>query len=892
MTVGRRERPRGAATRRLTVAVVGVIAFVTGCMAREADTTAAALPTAGSAIAAARSATDYFYANNGGATSDASWRWAPFFMGVEELGRATGDPTYRDWLQRWGDRNHWDPTEPASPTSNPDGRAAIQVWERSSSQGVLADLGPSNAAMASDLGLAPSQYWWIDALFMGLPLWTTWTTRTGDPRYRAKGAEFYQFLKTQGATTWRDGCSNTGLFDPTENLWWRDCMYVSRRDAQGHKVFWSRGNGWVLAAMARTLAGMPPSDPQYAGYAEMLQKMAARIAALQPADGVWRTSLLSPAVYPVPETSGTALFAYAMAYGIRTGLLDRAVFGPVVQRAWDGLLTTALKPSGFLSNCQGVGEAPGTPSTTTSIAYCVGAFTLAATELAKLDGAAATTVAQDNFSRTVPTGWGSADIGGAWSGITTPANYSVAGGSGRISMRPGDTRAAYLAGVSLPSTNVRVSAAFPRPAIGSVYVSVIGRRVGAAEYAARAVVAPDGSVRLQLQRQGSTIVQATVPGVTLATDDRLTLQLETLGSAPTTLRARTWKVGTAEPEYLLTTTDATAGLQGSGSVGLVTYYSANGAPNPLVVSFDDFVASTGAGAPGNLPPVASFSSGSTGTTVAVDGSTSSDPDGSIASYDWSFGDGAVAAGRQATHAYGAAGTYPVTLAVTDDRGARSSTSRDVTVAAAPPTTLAADSFARTVTGGWGTAPAGGGWTVAGGAPADYRVDGGAGRITTPAGHTRTASLGAVSSVATDLTASVAFVRPAGGTVYVGLAARRVGAEEYAARVLVAPSGGVQLQIRRSSTTILSQPIGALTYTTGDALRIRVRATGASPTQLQARVWKVGTAEPASWQVSANDSAVAALQAPGGVGVSSYFSVGGSPSITTVAFDDLAAVVPG
>ena len=603
---------------------------------------------------------------------------------------------------------------------------------------------------------------------MGLPLWTSWTTRTGDPRYRAKGAEFYQFLKTQGATTWRNGCSNGGLFDPTENLWWRDCMYVAQRDAQGHKVFWSRGNGWVLAAMARTLARMPPSDPQYAEYAGMLQSMAARIAALQPGDGMWRTSLLSPAIYPVPETSGTALFAYAMAFGIRTGLLDEAVFGPVVQKAWDGLVTTALKPSGFLSNCQGVGEAPGTPSTMTSIAYCVGAFTLAATELAKLNGTAVATVAHDPFSRSVSAGWGSADVGGAWSGISAPTSYSVADGTGRISMRPGDTRAAYLGGVSSASTTVSVTAGFPRTSIGSVYVGVIGRRVGTAEYAARAVVAPDGSVRLQLQRQGTTLVQSALPGQTLRTGDRLHLKLETTGSAPTTLRAKAWKVGTPEPDDALTTTDATPALQGAGSVGLVTYYSANGAPNPLVVSFDDFGAATGGAAPANLPPVASFSSSSSGVSLSVDGSTSSDSDGSIASYDWSFGDGAVAGGRTAAHGYAAAGTYAVTLTVTDDRGARSSTSRSITVATAQPATLAADDFTRTAINGWGSAPAGGGWTLAGGPSSDYRVEGGAGRITTPAGQTRTVSLGAVSSVATDLTASIAFPRPSAGTVYVAL----------------------------------------------------------------------------------------------------------------------------
>ena len=384
----------------------------------------AALPARAQLIADARLATDYFYSHNGGATSDASWPWVPYFLGVDELVRATGDTTYRQRLQSWGDRNSWNPDAPPSPTSNPDSRAAIQVWERSDKVGVTPDLTRSNALMSADRSLAPSTYWWIDSLFMGLPLWPTWTARTGDPSYAAQGLKFYNFLKTQGATQYRTGCTNTGLFDPTENLWWRDCQYVPQRDAQGHKVMWLRGNGWVMAAMARTLQELPPGDPQRAEYTSMLQRMATRMASLQPADGMWQTSLLSPSLYPAPETSGTALATYAIAYGIRTGLLDSATFLPVVQKAWAGLKSVSLQASGFISNCQGVAEAPGNPSTTTSIAYCVGAFTMAATEIAKLDGV----LASDSFPRTTTNGWGLAQTGGAWtrpSGARPPTTPSA-----------------------------------------------------------------------------------------------------------------------------------------------------------------------------------------------------------------------------------------------------------------------------------------------------------------------------------------------------------------------------------------------------------------------------------------------------------------------------------
>jgi len=336
-------------------------------------------------LAEATSALDRFYATDGGATADAGWRWAAYYMGVEAVAARTGEQRYHQQIAAWGSRAGWTPSTATSPTSNPDTRAAMQVWAAAAAAGVPGvDLGPADRVMAADLSATPDTYWWIDSLFMGLPLWTTWSQRTGDPAYAAKGAAFYDQLLTGGTTRWRPGCTASGLFDPATGLWWRDCQYVARRDALGHQVMWSRGNGWVMAAMARTLMQMAPDDPRRATYASMLQTMAKAVAPLQGSDGLWRTSLLSPSLYPDPETSGTALFVYAMSYGIRTGLLDRATYLPVVTRGWQGLSTVSVRDDGFTSNCQLVAEAPGPVSTTSSIAYCVGAVGLAASEVSQL----------------------------------------------------------------------------------------------------------------------------------------------------------------------------------------------------------------------------------------------------------------------------------------------------------------------------------------------------------------------------------------------------------------------------------------------------------------------------------------------------------------------------
>jgi PKD repeat protein len=81
-----------------------------------------------------------------------------------------------------------------------------------------------------------------------------------------------------------------------------------------------------------------------------------------------------------------------------------------------------------------------------------------------------------------------------------------------------------------------------------------------------------------------------------------------------------------------------------------------------------------------VPPTASFLVVINGLTVDVDGIASSDADGTIVSYDWTFGDGGVASGVTATYTYAAAGTYLITLKVTDNDGLTGSASQSVDVA--------------------------------------------------------------------------------------------------------------------------------------------------------------------------------------------------------------------
>ncbi|WP_426624921.1 PKD domain-containing protein [Leifsonia sp. McL0607] len=303
---------------------------------------------------------------------------------------------------------------------------------------------------------------------------------------------------------------------------------------------------------------------------------------------------------------------------------------------------------------------------------------------------------------------------------------------------------------------------------------------------------------------------------------------------------------------------------------------------------------------GNQPPNAVIAASYTNLTCSFDGTGSNDPDGTVTSFAWDFGDGTTGTGSTISHTYTAAGTYPVRLTVTDDGGATGSTNRSTTVTAPPPppSVLAADTFSRSVTGGWGTATTGGAWTVAGSSSL-YSVDGSAGLIQLPSASGGTTRLPGFTSTDTDLRLSVALDKvPSSGNVYLTIQGRRIAtAGAYASKVIVSSAGKVTIQIVRvdqnGGNEVVVQPsvaVAGITYTAGQKLDIRVLVTGTSPTTVQTKAWLDGTTEPAAWQRSATDT-TAALQAGGGLAVTGYLSGGVVNTPVTMSVDDLNAVKP-
>lgn len=208
---------------------------------------------------------------------------------------------------------------------------------------------------------------WCDALFMGPPALAYLSTATGDQKY----------LDIASKLWWK---TTDYLFDPSENLYFRDGSYLDKKEANGTKMFWSRGNGWVMGGLVRMLDNMPANYPDRSRFIDLYKKMAEKIATLQSADGSWHASLLDAANYPAKETSGTGFFCYALAWGVNHNLLSYEKYNPVIYKAWEAL-TYSVHANGMLGNVQQIGAQPESVDYNSTEVYGVGAFLLAGREV-------------------------------------------------------------------------------------------------------------------------------------------------------------------------------------------------------------------------------------------------------------------------------------------------------------------------------------------------------------------------------------------------------------------------------------------------------------------------------------------------------------------------------
>jgi rhamnogalacturonyl hydrolase YesR len=307
---------------------------------------------------------------------DRIWTWSVLYSGFMAASDSLNDPKYRDAMLAMSQKFDW---KLRSHLPNADDQSVAQTYlEFYLLKKDPAMIQPTQAELDAILA-APREsaipgkeisWWWCDALFMAPPVWSRMYAATGDRKY-------IDYLDGEWAKT------SARLYDSKEHLYFRDSTYLTRTETNGKKMFWSRGNGWVMAGIIRILQYLPKHDPARKGYIAQLREMAARIAQLQGQDGLWRAGLLDPDDYDLPEMSGSAFFTFALAAGVNEGILDRKLYRPVIEKAWAGILHH-IYADGRLGCIQQTGAEPQPFKASASYTYGVGAFLLAGSEIRKM----------------------------------------------------------------------------------------------------------------------------------------------------------------------------------------------------------------------------------------------------------------------------------------------------------------------------------------------------------------------------------------------------------------------------------------------------------------------------------------------------------------------------
>ncbi len=344
----------------------------------------AALPKYSDVLTSMRKTADWQLANPG---KDAPLHWtqAALYTGMMALGDIAADSKYRDAMMAVGRGNGWKTGErPYHADDHCVGQMYCEIYNLERDPAMIAPLRerfdyilahPSTAevgAITKTEGIPAGvmRWWWCDALFMGPPVWTKLYAITGEAKY-------LDFMIREWKAT------SDFLYDRDEHLYFRDQTYFQKREANGAKVFWSRGNGWVLGGIVRVLQVLPSDHPVRPFFEGQLREMAEAALKCQQPDGLWRPSLLDPASYPIPESSGSGFFCYAFAWGVNQGLLPRDRFQPAALKAWSALLSL-VEPDGKLTHVQPVGSDPRKFDPGLSHTYGVGSLLLAGSEIYRM----------------------------------------------------------------------------------------------------------------------------------------------------------------------------------------------------------------------------------------------------------------------------------------------------------------------------------------------------------------------------------------------------------------------------------------------------------------------------------------------------------------------------
>jgi rhamnogalacturonyl hydrolase YesR len=297
------------------------------------------------------------------------WTWAALYTGYMGVPDAVAGDKYKQAMTDVAGKLQW---SPGPRVEHADDQAVGQMFmEQYFLHKDKKMMEPMRARLDTEIATpddpAKPLWWWCDALFMAPPVYADMAKATGDKKY-------LDFMDRE----W--GITTNLLYDKDKHLYSRDASFLNKHEKNGEKLFWSRGNGWVMGGIVRVLKELPKDSPLRPKYEAQLKEMAAEALTIRRDDGLWSAGLLDKDSYTLPEVSGSAFITYALAYGVNEKILDKKTYWPAVEKAWGSMLTHVYA-DGRLGSIQPVGGSPGPYTETSSYNFGVGAWLLAGSEI-------------------------------------------------------------------------------------------------------------------------------------------------------------------------------------------------------------------------------------------------------------------------------------------------------------------------------------------------------------------------------------------------------------------------------------------------------------------------------------------------------------------------------
>jgi unsaturated rhamnogalacturonyl hydrolase len=318
----------------------------------------------------------------------AEWTNGALYAGMVEWAGIAGDNSYYEWLKGISEKTIWsymvrkDPLGRYHADDYCVGQTYIELYRkykekrmitpmRAYLDQIIKDPATGDLKFENTANYWSTQRWsWCDALFMGPTVWAKMANVTGKKKYLD-----FMYREYKATTDY--------LYDKDEDLYFRDSNYFTKKEANGAKVFWGRGNGWVFAGLPIIIRELPANYEHKDYFVTIYKQMAAKLLKLQSIDGFWHASLLDPESYPNPEMSATAFFVYGMAWGVNNGYLDRATYLPAIVKGWKSMVASVW-PDGKVGFIQSIGADPKSVTWEMTEVYGVGGFLMAGTEITRM----------------------------------------------------------------------------------------------------------------------------------------------------------------------------------------------------------------------------------------------------------------------------------------------------------------------------------------------------------------------------------------------------------------------------------------------------------------------------------------------------------------------------